>query len=92
VVPHLNLFFKNKIKTQKVVGTTLPHRQCGEKLYIWVALNHYSYEMSNDSLPPKYTTFHHLVYVAMWSLTLISYIIIVFLFYIKMVRLELRFH
>jgi hypothetical protein len=28
---------------------------------------------SNDSLPPKYTTFHHLAYVARWSLTLIYF-------------------
>jgi len=35
VIPHLNLFLKNK-KTQKVVGW-----QGGKKLYIWVALNHY---------------------------------------------------
>jgi hypothetical protein len=31
VPPHLNLFLKNK-KIIKVVGTTLPHRQGGEKL------------------------------------------------------------
>jgi hypothetical protein len=24
---------------------------------------------NNDSLPPKYTTFHHLAYVARWSPT-----------------------
>jgi hypothetical protein len=29
---------------------------------------------SNDSLPPKYTTFHHLVYVARWSPTLIYFL------------------
>jgi hypothetical protein len=28
---------------------------------------------SYDSLPPKYTTFHHLVYVARWSPTLIYF-------------------
>jgi hypothetical protein len=38
---HLNLFLKNK-KNQKVVGTTLSHRQDSEKLYLWVILNHYS--------------------------------------------------
>jgi hypothetical protein len=27
----------------------------------------------NDSLPPKYTAFHHLVYVARWSPTLIYF-------------------
>jgi hypothetical protein len=27
----------------------------------------------NDLLPPKYTTFHHFVYVARWSLTLIYF-------------------
>jgi hypothetical protein len=32
VVPHFNLFFKNK-KNFKVVGITLPHKQSGEKLY-----------------------------------------------------------
>jgi len=30
-------------------------------------------DISNDSIPPKYTTFHHLVYVARWSLTLIYF-------------------
>jgi hypothetical protein len=42
VVPYLNLFLKNK-KIQKVVGTILPMWQGGEKLYLWVVLNHYSY-------------------------------------------------
>jgi hypothetical protein len=28
---------------------------------------------SNDSLPPKYTTFHHLIYVSRWSPTLIYF-------------------
>jgi hypothetical protein len=41
--PHLNLFLKNKKKLKKWWGTTLPHRQGGEKLYIWVTLNHYSF-------------------------------------------------
>jgi hypothetical protein len=26
-------------------------------------------DMNNDSMPPKYTTFHHLAYVARWSPT-----------------------
>jgi hypothetical protein len=30
-------------------------------------------QMSNDLLPSKYTTFHHFVYVTMWSLTLIYF-------------------
>jgi hypothetical protein len=29
--------------------------------------------MSSDSLPPKYTTFHHIVYVARWSPTLVYF-------------------
>jgi hypothetical protein len=28
----------------------------------------------NDSLPPKYTTFHHLVYVVRWSPTLFYFL------------------
>jgi hypothetical protein len=30
-------------KTQKVLGTTLPHRQGGKKLYKKMAMNHYCY-------------------------------------------------
>jgi hypothetical protein len=38
VVPYNFLSFKNKIRW----GTTLSHKQGGEKLYKKVAMNHYS--------------------------------------------------
>jgi len=39
------LFFKNKLK----YGTTLPHRQDGEKLYLWVVFDHYSFKTRNET-------------------------------------------
>jgi hypothetical protein len=39
------------------------------KLKSWVWRGCYN----NDSLPPKYTTFHHIVYVVRWSFTLIYF-------------------
>jgi hypothetical protein len=48
--PPLYFIFLRKKKTQKVVGTTLPHRECGEKWYILVVVNYFSYGYNEPTI------------------------------------------